>query len=78
MSPGGNTKEKPVMHWWAKLVRLIQLVFVEGGLLEEITWSMMVLLLKVKGGSWGIGVVEVVWKVCGGLEFKAEEGCGSL
>ena len=33
MAPGGNTKEKPIMYPWAKVVRLIQSTFAEGGLL---------------------------------------------
>ena len=45
-------------------MRLIQLAFSEGGLPEELTWAMMVLLLKGEEGYWGIRLVEVSWKVC--------------
>ena len=56
---GETRKEKTVMHRWEKVVRLIQLEFVERELPEEITWETMVLLLKGKGGYRGIRMVEV-------------------
>ena len=31
---------------------------------EEVTWATMVFLLKVRVEYWGVGLVEVVWKVC--------------
>ena len=46
------------------LVRIIQRVFEDGVLPEEVAWETMVFLLKGKGEYWGIGLVKVVWKVC--------------
>ena len=62
LAPGVNSKEKMVIHWWAKVVRIIQLDFSEGGLPEEVTWETMVLLPKGEGGCWGIRMVEVAFK----------------
>ena len=31
---------------------------------EEVAWATIVFLLKGRGGYQGIGLVEVVWKVC--------------
>ena len=33
--------------------------------LEEVVWATMVFLPKGKGRYWGVGLLEVVWKVCG-------------
>ena len=47
------------------MVQLIQLVFAEGGLPEELTWAIMVLLPKwMGGGYWGIMIVGVECKLC--------------
>ena len=53
-------KEQPVMHRWANVVRIIQLEFAEGVLLEDLTWGTMVLLPKGRGGIW----VSGWWKLC--------------
>ena len=52
-----------VIHLWEKLVWLIRLAFAEGGLLEELTWVMIVHTSKGKEEYWGIGLMEVSWKV---------------
>ena len=41
------------MHWWAEVLRLIQLEFVKGELPEELTWAAMVFFLKGEGGVLG-------------------------
>ena len=48
-------------------MRIIQLAFSEGALLEDITWSTMVLFPKGKGGHQGIVLVKVTWKLCVGV-----------
>ena len=39
-------------------------MFEDGVVPEEVTWETMVFLPKGEGGYWGIGLVEVLWKVC--------------
>ena len=46
------------------MVRLVQVMFRDGTMTEEIAWTTMVLLQKWKGEYRGIGIVEVLWKVC--------------
>ena len=46
------------------LVRLIKRTFGDGTLPGEVTWATMVFLPKGSGEYRGIGLVEVVWKVC--------------
>ena len=43
---------------------LVQQAFGEGIPPADISWFTMVLIIKGKGGYWGIGLVEVAWKVC--------------
>ena len=42
---------------------LIQEAFWEGKLVEEVTWQAVVLIPEGKKEYWGIGLVEVMWKV---------------
>ena len=46
------------------VVRLVQVMFRDGTVTEEIAWENMVLIQKGKGEYRGIGLVEVLWKVC--------------
>ena len=48
---------------WGRVVKLTQTAFREGDLAEETTWQAVVLIPKGKGDYWGIGLVEVMWKV---------------
>ena len=45
-------------------MRLVQVMFRDGTVPEEIAWEMMVLITKGKGEYRGIGLVEVLCKVC--------------
>ena len=45
------------------VVELVQSVFREGKVAEEDTWQAVVLIPKGKTDYWGIGLVEVMWKV---------------
>ena len=36
-----------------------------GSILVELGWTIMVLISKVNADTWGIGLIEVVWKVVG-------------
>ena len=39
------------------------MAFQEGKLAEEATWQAVVLISKGKKDYWGIGLVEMMWKV---------------
>ena len=42
---------------------------------EDLTWATMVLIPKGKGEFWGIGIVEVAWKVCSAVaNFRLKRG----
>ena len=60
---GTSWEKKPVRRWSELLVRLVQSAFYYGVVIEEVTLATMIFLNKVRGGYWGIGIVEVVWKV---------------
>ena len=55
---------KPVTQRWHLLVRLVQNTFEDRLVPEEVVRVTMVFLPKGRGEYWGIGLVEVVWKVC--------------
>ena len=62
----GKTKtaaEEEGEDLWAKVVKLTQTAFREGKLADEATWQAVVMIPKGKGKFWGIGLVEVVWKI---------------
>ena len=44
-------------------MELTQTAFRDGNLAEEATWQTVVLIPKGKGGGWGIGLVELIWKL---------------
>ena len=48
---------------WVRVVELVQTAFRDGDLAEEETWQAVVLIPKGKKDYWGIGLVEVMWKV---------------
>ena len=45
-------KEQLVMHIWLKVVRIIQLEFAKGVIMEELAWATMVLIRKGKEEFW--------------------------
>ena len=49
---------------WELVARLVQVMFRDGKVTEDIAWAKMVLVLKGKGEYRDIGLVEVMWKVC--------------
>ena len=48
---------------WVMVVDLIQTAFCKLKMAEEATWQAVVLIPKGKKDYWGIGLVEVMWKV---------------
>ena len=46
-----------------EVVELTQTAFREGNLAEEATWQTVVMIPNGKGEFWGIGLVEVIWKL---------------
>ena len=57
-------EKDPVDRRWELVVRLVQVLFRDGTLPVDIVWEKMVLIPKGKGEYRGIGLVEVLWKVC--------------
>ena len=55
--------KEPVRQPWDTLVQLVQHMWATGELPTELTWSIQVLLPKPNGGTRGIGLLEVVWKL---------------
>ena len=53
-------EKDPEWRSWEPMIRLVQVIFRDGTVLEEIAWVMMVLLHKCKGCYRQIGVVEVL------------------
>ena len=61
----GVTWEKdPYPRRWDKLVSVMKLAFREGRIPMSLTWTMMMIITKGGGEYRGIGLVEVIWKVC--------------
>ena len=61
---GGERKRRTEAEGhWERVVELVQTSFRDGDLAEEATWQAVVLIPKGKGDYWGIGLVEVMWKV---------------
>ena len=52
---------------WGKVVEMKQTAFRDGKLAEEAAWQTVVLIPKGKGEFWGIGLVEVTWKLMTGI-----------
>ena len=49
---------------WEKVVSIIHVAFWEGYIPEALMWTTMVLIPKGGGDYRGIGLVEIIWKVC--------------
>ena len=59
------TREKyPDTNKWDKLVSITHIAFREGYIPEAMVWTTVVLIQKGGGGYRGIGLFEVIWKVC--------------
>jgi hypothetical protein len=56
-------EENPDTYRWDKCVELIQHVHRTGQLPQELYWSILAIIPKGSGGSRGIGLLEVSWKV---------------
>jgi hypothetical protein len=52
---------------WDQLCNTIQHIFETGMVPQEMTWSTLVLIPKTSGGSRGIGLPEVMWKICSSI-----------
>jgi exonuclease III len=59
--------ENPDSTAWDKLVLLVRTMFTTGELPEAMSWALLVLLPKPSGGIRGIGLLEVIWKVCSSI-----------
>jgi hypothetical protein len=52
---------------WDQTCTLIQKIFENGDIPEEMTWTILVLIPKSSGGTRGIGLLEIFWKVCSSI-----------
>jgi hypothetical protein len=48
---------------WRLLVGLVQTIWTKGEILQQLTWVIVMLLLKGGGGYRGSGLLEPLWKV---------------
>jgi hypothetical protein len=64
---GGGPREGAQQHWegdnWCLLVGLIQAIWTQGKILQQLTWVIVELLPKGGGDYRGIGLLEPLWKV---------------
>ena len=59
------TREKYMdINAWHNVVIVTQVAFREGYIPEALMWTTMVLIPKGGGDYRGIGLVEIIWKVC--------------
>jgi hypothetical protein len=45
----------------------VESIFETGQIPEEMTWSVLVLIPKLSGGTRGIGLLDILWKVCSSI-----------
>jgi hypothetical protein len=60
---------------WCLLVSLIQAIWTQGKILQQLTWVIVVLLPKGGGDYRGIGLLEPLWKV---VERIMDRGLNTL
>ena len=49
------------------MMSVTKLAFWDGHILEELEWNTMVIIPNSGWGYIGIGLVEVIWKVCASI-----------
>ena len=59
-----NRDKEPEGRRWELAVRLMQVIFRDGTMPLKIEWVKMVLVPKWKGGYRGVGLVDILWKLC--------------
>ena len=62
-----TSEKEPDIEKWDKLVSIKKLAFQDRYIPEALTWMTRVLILKIVGGYIGIGLVEVIRKVCASI-----------
>ena len=65
--PEASMEKNLVKNQWRLVVRCINRMFKYGMVQDEVACETMVFFSKGKGQYQGIGLVEVVWKVCAHL-----------
>ena len=58
-----NSNVPPNPNRWIKLVEIIQFLWETWYIPTEIGWTLLVLIPKINMDTWGIGLIEIVWKV---------------
>jgi hypothetical protein len=52
---------------WEQVCHTVKSIFETGQIPEEMTWSVLVLIPKSSGGTRGIGLLDILWKVCSSI-----------
>ena len=52
----------PNLTGWEKLVTLVQHMWDHSNLPTENIWNILVFIPKVNAYTWGVGLIEVLWK----------------
>ncbi len=62
-NPGRERADPGAVHKWGIFVELIQAIWERGGVPEQMSWMVIVLLPKGGCNFWGIGLLDPFWKV---------------
>ncbi len=62
-NPGREGADPGAGRKWRVFVELIQTIWERGEIPEQMSWMVIVLLLKSGGNFWGIGLLDPFWKV---------------
>jgi hypothetical protein len=63
-----NTTVEDRTGWEQVYNTIRQRIFETGDIPQEMTWSILVVLIpKATGGTRGIGLLEVMWKICSSI-----------
>ena len=60
---GEKSKTPPWMDLWLCLVYIVQHMWSTGEIPQELGWTVLVLIPKGTTDTWGIGLIETMWKV---------------
>ena len=61
--PQGELKDPPRMERCMCLVDILQQMWRTGEIPQDMGWTVLLLIPKVNTGTWGIGLLETLWKV---------------
>ena len=61
--PGGGGVHPPKPEIWRKLLELTQYMWQNREILTDLGWTIIILTLKRITNTWGISLIETLWKV---------------